>query len=54
MEEALNELLKFVQIGARLDLKAVAVEHVLGKSLECLNLRQFYIFFRAYRHARRR
>lgn len=32
MEEALNELLKFVQIGARLDLKAVAVEHVLGKS----------------------
>lgn len=30
MEEALNELLKFVQIGARLDLKAVAVEHVLG------------------------
>ncbi|CAG9769971.1 unnamed protein product [Ceutorhynchus assimilis] len=30
MEEALNELLKFVQIGARLDLKAVAVEHILG------------------------
>ncbi|XP_076257144.1 protein HGH1 homolog [Rhynchophorus ferrugineus] len=30
MDEALNELLKFVQIGARLDLKAVAVEHVLG------------------------
>lgn len=30
MEEALKELLKFVQIGARLDLKAVAVEHVLG------------------------
>ncbi|XP_060532899.1 protein HGH1 homolog [Cylas formicarius] len=30
MEHALNDLLKFVQIGARLDLKALAVEHVLG------------------------
>ncbi|XP_050315701.1 protein HGH1 homolog [Anthonomus grandis grandis] len=30
MEKALEELLKYVQIGARIDLKAVAVEHVLG------------------------
>ncbi|KAG5886876.1 hypothetical protein JTB14_024733 [Gonioctena quinquepunctata] len=30
MSESLQELLKFVQIGARLDLKAIAVEHVLG------------------------
>ncbi|XP_066144525.1 protein HGH1 homolog [Euwallacea fornicatus] len=30
MNEALTELLKFVQIGARLDLKAISLEHVLG------------------------
>ncbi|KAL1500794.1 hypothetical protein ABEB36_006237 [Hypothenemus hampei] len=30
MDEALEELLKFLQIGARLDLKAVATEHCLG------------------------
>lgn len=32
MDEAIQELLKFVQIGARLDLKVVAVEHILGRS----------------------
>lgn len=32
MTESLDELIKFVQIGARLDLKAIAVEYVLGKS----------------------
>lgn len=31
MDNALNELLQFVQIGARIDLKAVAVEHILGR-----------------------
>ncbi|CAH1118283.1 unnamed protein product [Phaedon cochleariae] len=30
MSEAIKELLQFLQIGARLDLKAIAVEHVLG------------------------
>lgn len=30
MSEPIKELLKFVQVGARLDLKAIAVEHVLG------------------------
>lgn len=30
MEKAIDELLQFVQIGARLDLKGVAVDHVLG------------------------
>ncbi|CAG9861611.1 unnamed protein product [Phyllotreta striolata] len=30
MSDSLKELLKFVQIGARLDLKAIAVENVLG------------------------
>lgn len=29
--EALTELVKFIQIGARLDLKAAALEHLLGK-----------------------
>ncbi|XP_056647792.1 protein HGH1 homolog isoform X1 [Diorhabda sublineata] len=40
MSEAIEELTKFVQIGARLDLKAIAVEHVLGLtgSEEGLNL----------------
>lgn len=28
--EALTELVKFIQIGARLDLKAAALEHLLG------------------------
>lgn len=27
----LKDLLKFVQIGSRLDLKAVAIENILGK-----------------------
>lgn len=38
MDEAIQELLKFVQIGARLDLKVVAVEHILGRfTLSFLN-----------------
>lgn len=30
MSESLQELIKFVQLGARLDLKAISVEHILG------------------------
>ncbi|XP_023014577.2 protein HGH1 homolog [Leptinotarsa decemlineata] len=30
MSDGLTELIKFIQIGARLDLKTIAVEHVLG------------------------
>jgi hypothetical protein len=30
MSDSLKELLKFIQIGARLDLKVVALEHILG------------------------
>lgn len=34
MADALKEILKFLQLGARLDLKAVALTHVLGKNIE--------------------
>lgn len=30
MTESLEELTKFVQLGARLDLKAISIEHILG------------------------
>jgi hypothetical protein len=32
MSDSLKELLKFIQIGARLDLKVVALEHILGNT----------------------
>lgn len=31
MQKALEELVNFVRIGARLDLKTVALENILGK-----------------------
>lgn len=30
MSDSLKELIKFVQLGARLDLKVISVEHILG------------------------
>lgn len=43
MSESLRELIKFVQIGTRLDLKAISVEHILGKTINQF-LEQIIVF----------